>query len=63
MYKVKWKYTNCSGTFGKTFDQYEDAAVFAQVWLMNAVFASDGDCSAFDYKIINFTKTGEKNHV
>ena len=61
MFKVRWRYANCSGTFGKTFDGYEDAEDFAQIWLMDAVLRSDEDCSAFNYTIINFTKTGEKN--
>jgi len=61
MYKVRWKFNNCSGLFAKVFDYYEDAESFAKLWLLDAVLRSEDDSSAFDYTIIDFTKTGEKN--
>ena len=61
MYKVRWKFDNCSGLFAKVFEEYEDAEHFAQIWLLDAVLRSEDDSSAFDYTIIDFTKTGEKN--
>jgi hypothetical protein len=63
MFKVKWRYANCSGTFGKSFDEYEDAENFAQIWLMDAVLSSNEDSSVFDYQITKIIKNGEKNHV
>ena len=63
MFKVKWRYANCSGTFGKSFDDYEDAENFAQIWLMDAVLSSSEDSSVFDYQITKIIKSGEKNHV
>jgi hypothetical protein len=63
MFKVKWRYANCSGTFGKSFDDYEDAENFAQIWLMDAVLSSSEDSSVFDYQITKIIKSGEKKHV
>jgi len=61
MYKVRWKYNNCSGLFAKVFEEYEDAEHFAQIWLLDAVLKTEEDFGVLDYTIIDFTKTGEKN--
>jgi len=45
-YRVRWKATNCSGYFNRTFEDKEDAEMFAQGWLLDCM---DGILDGFDY--------------
>ena len=59
-YRVRWKATNCSGYFNRTFEDKEDAEMFAQRWLLDCVLSGDvfgegidsGD--SYTYEVIGF---------
>jgi hypothetical protein len=59
-YRVRWHGVNCSGCFNRTFEDKEDAEMFAKAWLLDCVLGGDvfgegvdlGD--SYTYEVIGF---------
>ena len=54
-YRVRWYGVNCRGYFGRTFEDKEDAEMFAQRWLLDCILGNEGiHEDYFNYEVVSF---------
>ena len=60
-YRVRWYGVGCSGWFSRTFEDKEDAEMFAQRWLLDCILGIEGihedyfsSGDSFRYEVVAF---------